>query len=141
MLSQENCWVSWEWSVEFEQLFREIVVKVILDTDMWNHFQMVSLFQSIEAENIEDIDILNILSLWLHWWDVGHCCKKTHIHVEWSTRVLEEFFLQGDEERLLDIPISLYCDRHEDPNSLFNSSQKGFLSFICLPLWQCILKI
>lgn len=49
------------------------------------------------------------------------------------------FLYQGDEERRLEMPVSLYCDR-EQPN-VFGESQTGFLKFICLPLWRCIAKL
>jgi len=46
---------------------------------------------------------------------------------------MEEFYRQGDEERRLGLQISPFMDR-EQPK--LAQCQKGFLEFICLPLFE-----
>ena len=46
---------------------------------------------------------------------------------------MDEFYKQGDEERRLGLPISPFMDR-EAPK--LAQCQKGFLEFICLPLYE-----
>jgi hypothetical protein len=52
---------------------------------------------------------------------------------KWTGLVMEEFYRQGDEERRLGLPISPFMDR-EAPK--LAQCQKGFLEFICLPLYE-----
>ena len=52
---------------------------------------------------------------------------------KWTGLVMDEFYKQGDEERRLDLPISPFMDR-EAPK--LAQCQKGFLEFICLPLYE-----
>ena len=43
--------------------------------------------------------------------DIGHAAKNKTLHEKWSAKVCEEFFNQGDEEKRLGLPVSLYFDR------------------------------
>merc|ERR1712012_502250 len=52
----------------------------------------------------------------------------------WSLRVTQEFFDQGEEERRLGLPVSALCDRKSLPD--LGKSQRGFLEFVCLPLFE-----
>ncbi len=55
----------------------------------------------------------------LHMVDISHPGKPWLVHSEWSSRICEEFHIQGDVERELGIPISPLCDRNNQniPNS------------------------
>eukprot|EP00741_Cyanophora_paradoxa_P015666 tig00020903_g15123.t1 len=65
--------------------------------------------------------------------DISNAGRSRPQHVEWTSRVSEEFFLQGDEERRLGLPISPYCDR---ATTLPSAATAGFLSFLALPLLE-----
>eukprot|EP00741_Cyanophora_paradoxa_P015662 tig00020903_g15119.t1 len=65
--------------------------------------------------------------------DISNAGRPKYQHVEWTSRVSEEFFLQGDEERRLGLPISPYCDR---ATTLPSAATAGFLSFLALPLLE-----
>jgi hypothetical protein len=45
--------------------------------------------------------------------DISHPGKPWDHHTEWTDRLCEEFFLQGDEERKLGRKVSPLCDRYE----------------------------
>merc|ERR1712157_508128 len=47
-----------------------------------------------------------------------------------------EFYQQGDEERRIGLPISALCDRGAVGD--FGKSQKGFVEFVCLPLFEAL---
>ena len=47
----------------------------------------------------------------LHLADISHPGKPWQLHHEWSLRVCEEFYRQGDEEKDRGIPVSPLCDR------------------------------
>ena len=51
------------------------------------------------------------LSLLLHSADVSNPAKPWEVHTQWTARVMEEFFKQGDREKELSLPVSPLCDR------------------------------
>ena len=51
------------------------------------------------------------LELVLHASDIGHTTRPFHITANWTSRITEEFFRQGDTERELGLPISFPCNR------------------------------
>jgi 3',5'-cyclic-nucleotide phosphodiesterase len=77
---------------------------MILGTDMAKHFDMLGKFR-LRAIVQKDIDLgtsadrIYILSLALKCSDVGHAAKENELHLKWTDKVCEEFFLQGDVEK------------------------------------------
>ncbi|KXZ51294.1 hypothetical protein GPECTOR_13g781 [Gonium pectorale] len=63
--------------------------------------------------------------------DLGHLGEELEVHSRWIRCLEEEFFLQGDRERQLGLPISPLFDRAKQGVS---KSQVGFFDFIALPL-------
>ncbi len=63
--------------------------------------------------------------------DIGHAFKAWDLHLNWSSRVINEFHRQGDEEKKAGLPVSPLCDSRD-----FNlaNSQKGFLTFAAQPM-------
>ena len=45
--------------------------------------------------------------------DLGHNCKKYEISKKWIKLLCEEFWIQGDKEKNLKIPVSFLCDREK----------------------------
>lgn len=68
------------------------------------------------------VDKSKALSLVLHCCDISHPAKRWDLHHKWTTRLLEEFFRQGDKERDLGLPFSPLCDRN---NIMIAESQIG----------------
>lgn len=68
--------------------------------------------------------------------DVSNPAKEFDIYIQWTNRVLEEWRIQGDNEKRLNIPVSPFMDR-DNPNVLI-SSQTGFIEFIVSPLFEAI---
>merc|ERR1712217_438595 len=56
----------------------------------------------------------------------------------WAQKVLEEFFVQGDEELRLGVPVQALNDRNK-VNKPF--SQVGFIEFLVTPLVFAVIKI
>jgi len=66
--------------------------------------------------------------------DVSHAALPWNLHTRWSALVVQEFMEQGDEERQLGIPVSPLCNR--DGLEELGKSQRGFLEFGCMPLFE-----
>jgi hypothetical protein len=117
---------------------RKLIIEMILVTDMSKHFESLNNFKH-RALTLEDLkmtefdDRLMVLKLGLKCSDLGHSAKSTELHHRWSLKVCDEFFLQGDRERDLNLEISMFCDRNTTD---VNKSQLGFLTNICLPLYD-----
>lgn len=126
------------WSASDLVAARSLLVPLILATDMQHHFESLSAFRvrlgsgSFHPFN-DPKDEMETLKLLFHAADLGHSAKPWASHYHWSERVTEEFFLQGDEEAQLGLPISPLCSRK---NSNLASSQVGFLQFVCVPMWR-----
>merc|ERR1712176_308486 len=67
----------------------------------------------------------------LHLSDVSSPCKPFNVCKAWAARVQAEFFGQGDEEKLLAIPVGMLNDRDKvNPPS----AEHGFINFLVAPL-------
>ena len=49
----------------------------------------------------------------LHCADLSNPAKPEHLATQWTDRVIEENFIQGDEEKNLGIPLSPLGDREQ----------------------------
>ena len=63
--------------------------------------------------------------------DIGHASKDLKLHLNWTQRITDEFYNQGDAEREMGVPISPFCDRQ---NANLPTSQIGFFNFLVIPL-------
>merc|ERR1712125_268888 len=62
----------------------------------------------------------------LHAADISNQAKAFRIASRWTRRALAEMFAQGDEEKILRLPVSPLCDR-EATN--VGTSQIAFITF------------
>ena len=83
-------------------------------------------------------DRLILLANTMHAADLGNPCKPLQTYLQWTERLIEEFYRQGDRERELGLPVSLMMDRSK-PN--VERSQVGFVDVICQPLWATMAEI
>ena len=78
---------------------------MILETDMSKHFHSLGIFTSRALSTIENFSLQNsddkmiVLKTAIKAADIGHSCKDWDLHYNWSMKVVEEFFKQGDIER------------------------------------------
>jgi 3'5'-cyclic nucleotide phosphodiesterase len=47
----------------------------------------------------------------MHSADISNTTKPRHLYLNWTQRIMDEFFLQGDKEKQLGLAISPLCDR------------------------------
>jgi hypothetical protein len=136
---------------------RKFCIETILHTDMMGHNAMVKdlqmLFQMnseiflasegtssiavIEVFNQPDNKILSMNNL-LHSADCSNPCRTWDCCQPWAMMVLEEFFAQGDQEKMLGVPVQFLNDRDKlnRPNS-----QIGFIEFMIVPYFAAQIKL
>lgn len=126
---------------------RNICVEVILHTDNAKHFDMVKELELFHATNSdifdrrEELDLLKqnrslVLNAIMHGSDISNACKPWKICMSWADLVLSEFFLQGDEEKRLGMPVLFDRDTVNKP-----TSQVFFIEIFVLPFYKSLVKI
>jgi len=131
---------------------RDAIITMVLGTDMSNHQKQLHKLEKfskiIESQNFFDLqqtpdviprihgvsnEKLFLMELALHLCDISNPCKKTSVSVEWTKRITEEFYAQGDKEKEQNLPVSAGCDR--DAHKSMANQSIGFIDFIVQPLW------
>lgn len=136
---------------------RKFCVETILHTDMMGHQAMVKelqmvyqmnseiFIQSAGSNSVAVVEIFNqaatktlVMNNLLHSADVSNPCRTWKVCEAWANLVLEEFFAQGDQEKMLGIPVQFLNDRDKlnRPNS-----QIGFLEFMIAPFFSAQIKL
>lgn len=69
-------------------------------------------------------DRLLVMEIIIKLADVNGPMKGHELHCQWTDRIAMEFYEQGDEERAMNLPVSLYMDR-SDPR--LPELQKSFI--------------
>merc|ERR1712228_850895 len=137
---------------------RDTIVDMVLGTDLFYHQkQMKKLKQFtniIKAQEMKEVHlkilakdtiprfggILNekrfVMEIALHMSDVSSPGKKLSASLEWTKRVTQEFFVQGDMEREANLPISPGCDRNNKSCSNIAKQSIGFIDYIVYPIFK-----
>jgi hypothetical protein len=86
-------------------------------------------------DNLDNITLYNtqqeFLNVLIHAADISNPTKPLGVYQKWVDLIMEEFWLQGDKEKDMKLPISFLCDRNTTRISV---AQFGFISAIVLPL-------
>lgn len=125
-------------SPEAYRSVRSIIIKLVLATDLSQGARYTNgLRDRLHVENLgsEDPDKLLIMQMMIKCADVAHPSRPLHVHEEWSNRVTEEFYRQGDIERKKGLPISPLCDRSQHNLA---KSQIGFIEFVVKPAFAVL---
>ena len=141
-------------SVQDYKTIRKRIIGNILATDMVNHGKIMTVIKSRisinQAENKEQFELLSgnettkfeeqqsLFDLLIHCADLAHNTKLFKISIKWVELLQEEFWLQGDKEKSLNLPVSFLCDRE---NYNVPKSQVGFLKGFILPTFDCLSTI
>eukprot|EP00049_Salpingoeca_infusionum_P005732 m.96193 g.96193 ORF g.96193 m.96193 type:complete len:722 (-) comp13067_c0_seq1:92-2257(-) len=185
IMNQPRCDFTTHMSNSDKKILRELIIQMILSTDMTKHFKFVQDFRStierllsgaavVEAStspsspsltkpdtapktaegtrlksalkrkvSLEHFDHLRglssqdksiVLQAAVHCADLAGPTKEWTISKQWSGRILDEFFAQGDEEKKRNLPVGPLNDRD---TVKVPKSQMGFIDFAVLPLWEC----
>merc|ERR1712232_1354135 len=93
---------------------RCLVIDAVLHTDMTKHFasvgQLNALLVSIPADELcTGENAWFVMQLLLHLADISNPAKPDNLFVQWADRCLDEFFLQGDKEKEMNLPVTPLC--------------------------------
>jgi len=91
---------------------------------------LIDFYCTPEARNL-------IRSFFLHFVDLSNTMKPWRLCKFWAERVFEEFFLQGDSEKALGIPVQPLNDR----DKVFQPQvQVGFIEYFIVPLASVVVR-
>ena len=113
------------------------MIEAVLHTDMTKHFATVNAMKGLLIQDDEEPTSMawKVLMYMLHLADISSQAKPDPLFRQWTVRVIDEFFDQGDLERELGLPISPNCNR--DTTSIA-SSQVGFVKFVVGPAYEVL---
>ena len=117
---------------------RKLIIHAIIHTDMAKHFSMVSRMEVRDESSFSmdsDEERLFLCAIILHAADISNPARTPTIAREWATRVLEEFFSQGDLEKVHGHAVSPMCDRND---TSLHQTQKNFIEFVVSPLYKAM---
>ncbi|KAJ8359796.1 hypothetical protein SKAU_G00163210 [Synaphobranchus kaupii] len=117
--------------------------KEVLATDMSKHMNLLAdLKTMVETKKVTSSGVLlldnysdriQVLQNMVHCADLSNPTKPLQLYRQWTDRIMEEFFSQGDRERDRGMEISPMCDKQ---NASVEKSQVGFIDYIVHPLWE-----
>ena len=141
-------------SVQDYKTIRKRMIGNILATDMANHGKIMTVIKSRIAinknENKTKFELLSgnektkfeeqqsLFDFLIHAADLAHNTKLFNISLKWVELLSEEFWLQGDKEKSMNLPVSFLCDRDS-----YNipQSQVGFIKGFIIPTYDCLVNI
>ncbi|CAH8571833.1 unnamed protein product [Schistosoma mattheei] len=125
-----------------------MVIALVLSTDMSKHMSLLAdLKTTVEKQKAFQGNVINldsysarmqILECIIHAADLSNPTKPLKIYQEWVSRIMEEMFRQGDQEKQFGIEISPMCDRE---TACIYSTQIGFIDYIVYPLWETMAEL
>lgn len=117
---------------------RELIIDMVLNTDIVQHFSMLTKFRAKYIGAGKADDKMLLMSLLLHAADISNPSRPWNLCERWVTRVMQEFWAQGDKERSRGLPVTYMMDR-ETTN--VGQSQVGFIDVIVSPVFHSFREI
>ncbi|TRY89195.1 hypothetical protein DNTS_025385 [Danionella cerebrum] len=143
LLHEENCDIFQNLSKRQRQSLRKLVIDMVLATDMSKHMSLLAdLKTMVETKKVTSSGVLmldhyndriQVLRNMVHCADLSNPTKPLAVYRQWTERIMQEFFQQGDKERERGMEISPMCDKH---TASVEKSQVGFIDYIVHPLWE-----
>ena len=138
LYQEENNFLETLWN-ETNYELRNIIIKVILSTDLSQHFQLLTelktkLDRDFPSDTQDDINLVISLSLKIS--DMFKIVRPANIFFKWMEKMFEEFYKQGDMEKNLDLPITKFMDRD---NTDMEKAYAYYIEIVCKPLFATFL--
>ncbi|XP_056149309.1 cAMP-specific 3',5'-cyclic phosphodiesterase 4B-like isoform X2 [Lampris incognitus] len=143
LLQEENCDIFQNLTKKQRQTLRRMVIDMVLATDMSKHMSLLAdLKTMVETKKLTSSGVLlldnytdrmQVLRNMVHCADLSNPTKSLDLYRQWTDRIMDEFFHQGDRERERGMEISPMCDKH---TASVERTQVGFIDYIVHPLWE-----
>ncbi|XP_031433186.1 cAMP-specific 3',5'-cyclic phosphodiesterase 4D-like isoform X1 [Clupea harengus] len=143
LLQEENCDIFQNLNKKQRSTFRKMVIDMVLATDMSKHMNLLAdLKTMVETKKVTSSGVLlldnycdriQVLQNMVHCADLSNPSKPLELYRQWTDRIMQEFFSQGDREREHSMEISAMCDKLI---ASVEKSQVGFIDYIVHPLWE-----
>jgi hypothetical protein len=117
------------------KILRDLIVDIVLATDMGRHTKICNKFKSRVEKGVDwksKADIMLVLQLTLKVADVNNLSRPTYLYLRWTERIIEEFYAQGDKEKLYTIPVTPMMDRL---TANLGKCQTAFANFVVVPMF------
>ena len=138
------------------KIVRKRMISEILSTDMIFHGKLLSVIKAKISVILNDekkdkkIELLSknpnnkfqeqqeILDFLIHSADLAHNTKLFNISIKWVELLSNEFWIQGDKEKNMNLPVSFLCDRegYDIP-----TSQIGFIKGFVIPMFEVLVTV
>ena len=126
-----------------KQLDSAVQLKV-KDFDRYKSDEQVAIEDMIQNEIITDIkneettseEKQALFDYFIHSADLAHNTKKFSISLKWVELLSNEFWLQGDKEKKMNLSVSFLCDRD---NTDVPKSQVGFIGGFIIPTFNFLI--
>uniref|UniRef100_A0A8C7IA42 Phosphodiesterase n=1 Tax=Oncorhynchus kisutch TaxID=8019 RepID=A0A8C7IA42_ONCKI len=122
LLQGDNCDIFQNLTKKQRQSLRKMVIDMVLATDMSKHMSLLAdLKTMVETKKVTSSGVLlldnytdriQVLRNMVHCADLSNPTKSLELYRQWTDRIMEEFFHQGDRERERGMEISPMCDKH-----------------------------
>ncbi|XP_034039341.1 cAMP-specific 3',5'-cyclic phosphodiesterase 4B-like isoform X2 [Thalassophryne amazonica] len=143
LLQEDNCDIFQNLTKKQRQTLRRMVIEMVLATDMSKHMSLLAdLKTMVETKKVTSSGVLlldkytdriQVLRNMVHCADLSNPTKPLDLYRQWTDRIMDEFFHQGDRERERGMEISPMCDKH---TASVERTQVGFIDYIVHPLWE-----
>eukprot|EP01060_Flectonema_neradi_P032791 TRINITY_DN5301_c0_g1_i1.p1 TRINITY_DN5301_c0_g1~~TRINITY_DN5301_c0_g1_i1.p1 ORF type:complete len:1250 (+),score=316.79 TRINITY_DN5301_c0_g1_i1:76-3825(+) len=119
---------------------RDDIVDFILGTDMGLHAMILSRFKKRLETTDNKMHKLKsdknlAITMCVKMADISNCGRPQKLYHGWCNVIVDEFFQQGDRERLQGMPVSPFMDRF---TTVMAKGQIGFMNYIVMPLFECM---
>ncbi|XP_054889247.1 cAMP-specific 3',5'-cyclic phosphodiesterase 4B-like isoform X3 [Poeciliopsis prolifica] len=143
LLQEDNCDIFQNLSKKQKQTLRRMVIDMVLATDMSKHMNLLANLKTmVETKKVTSSGVLlldnytdrmQVLCNMVHCADLSNPTKPLDLYRQWTDRIMDEFFHQGDREREKGMEISPMCDKF---TASVERTQVSFIDFIVHPLWE-----
>ncbi|XP_077422994.1 high affinity cGMP-specific 3',5'-cyclic phosphodiesterase 9A-like isoform X2 [Vanacampus margaritifer] len=127
-------------STEQYKHIRAGMIRCILATDMARHNEIFNKFKSVQPvfdfRNKDHKEVL--MKIMVKVSDISNEARPMAVAEPWLDCLLQEFFNQGDTEKLKGLPVTPFMDRNKVSKP---SSQTSFIRFVLLPLFTELTKL
>ena len=138
-------------NVDYRKI-RKRMISMILATDMANHGKIISVMSAkvIDNKNKSKIELISnnpktkfeeqqsMLDFFVHSADLAHNTKLFSISIQWVELLSNEFWIQGDKEKSMNLPVSFLCERID---SDIPNSQVGFIKGFIIPTFNILVTL